>query len=80
MRMIYLLISKVTYDSMCFLFVRVVHALTHNFRNATCIVQTPLRLPIEPHHVLIKVIHAGVNASDVSLWMALKFYPFKLYL
>ncbi|KAH7517970.1 hypothetical protein FEM48_Zijuj09G0120800 [Ziziphus jujuba var. spinosa] len=44
----------------------VVHTLTHNFRKATRIVRTPLRLPIPPHHVLVKVIYAGVNASDVN--------------
>ncbi|XP_062022887.1 uncharacterized protein LOC133739170 [Rosa rugosa] len=44
----------------------VVHTLTHNFRNATRIVHAPLRLPIGPHHVLVKIIYAGVNASDVN--------------
>nr|POF09982.1 prostaglandin reductase-3 [Quercus suber] len=44
----------------------VVHTLSHNFRNATSIVSTPLRLPIKPHHVLVKIIYAGVNASDVN--------------
>ncbi|KAF9598492.1 hypothetical protein IFM89_028024 [Coptis chinensis] len=44
----------------------VVHTLSHNFRSATSIVRTLLKLPIEPHHVLLKVIYAGVNASDVS--------------
>ncbi|XP_021625824.1 prostaglandin reductase-3 isoform X2 [Manihot esculenta] len=44
----------------------VVHALSHNFRNATSIVRTPLQLPIEPHQVLVKVVYAGVNASDVN--------------
>ncbi|KAG2703584.1 hypothetical protein I3760_06G145500 [Carya illinoinensis] len=44
----------------------VVHTLSHNFRNATCIVSTPLRLPIKPNHVLVKIIYAGVNASDVN--------------
>ncbi|XP_059449614.1 uncharacterized protein LOC132180722 [Corylus avellana] len=44
----------------------VVHTLSHNFRNATRIVSTPLRLPIKPHHVLVKIIYAGVNASDVN--------------
>ncbi|XP_050365141.1 uncharacterized protein LOC126783674 [Argentina anserina] len=44
----------------------VVHTLTHNFRNATCIVRAPLSLPIKPHHVLVKIIYAGVNASDVN--------------
>ncbi|BBH09551.1 hypothetical protein Prudu_022080 [Prunus dulcis] len=44
----------------------VVHTLSHNFRNATGVVRTPLRLPIKPDHVLVKVIYAGVNASDVN--------------
>ncbi|KAF9624508.1 hypothetical protein IFM89_011621, partial [Coptis chinensis] len=44
----------------------VVHTLSHSFRSATSIVRTSLKLPIEPHHVLVKVIYAGVNASDVS--------------
>lgn len=44
----------------------VVHTLSHKFRNATRIVSTPLRLPIKPHHVLVKIIYAGVNASDVN--------------
>lgn len=44
----------------------VVHTLSNNFRNATRIVQMPLRLPIKPHHVLVKVIYAGVNASDIN--------------
>ncbi|KAJ6310544.1 hypothetical protein OIU76_015297 [Salix suchowensis] len=44
----------------------VVHTLSHNFRNATHIVRTPLRLPIGSHQALVKVIYAGVNASDVN--------------
>ncbi|KAF7810910.1 prostaglandin reductase-3 [Senna tora] len=44
----------------------VVHTLTHKFRNATSIVRTPLRLPVKPHYVLVKLIYAGVNASDVN--------------
>ncbi|KAF9675918.1 hypothetical protein SADUNF_Sadunf09G0083700 [Salix dunnii] len=44
----------------------VVHTLSHNFRNATRIVRTPLRLPIGSHQALVKVIYAGVNASDVN--------------
>ncbi|KAI3886146.1 hypothetical protein MKW92_041032 [Papaver armeniacum] len=44
----------------------IVHSLTHNFRNATKIVRTQLKFPIKPHHVLIKIIYAGVNASDVN--------------
>ncbi|KAL5855604.1 hypothetical protein ACOSQ4_005406 [Xanthoceras sorbifolium] len=44
----------------------VVHTLTHNFRNATRIVRAPLRLPIKPNNVLLKIIYAGVNASDVN--------------
>ncbi|OVA10453.1 Alcohol dehydrogenase superfamily [Macleaya cordata] len=44
----------------------VVHTLTHNFRSATKIVRTRLTLPIRPYHVLVKIIYAGVNASDVN--------------
>lgn len=44
----------------------VVHMLSHNFRSATRIVRTELRLPLKADHVLLKVIHAGVNASDVN--------------
>ncbi|KAL5541104.1 hypothetical protein UlMin_043390 [Ulmus minor] len=44
----------------------IVHNLTHNFRSATRIVRAPLRLPIKPHHVVVKIIYAGVNASDVN--------------
>ncbi|XP_052192327.1 uncharacterized protein LOC127801350 isoform X2 [Diospyros lotus] len=44
----------------------VVHTLSHNFRSATSIVRMPLRLPIKPDHVLVKIIYAGVNASDVN--------------
>ncbi|XP_060168248.1 uncharacterized protein LOC132599044 isoform X2 [Lycium barbarum] len=42
----------------------VVHTLSHNFRSATRIVRTELRLPLKSDHVLLKVIYAGVNASD----------------
>uniref|UniRef100_A0A5B7BUR3 Putative zinc-binding alcohol dehydrogenase domain-containing protein 2 n=1 Tax=Davidia involucrata TaxID=16924 RepID=A0A5B7BUR3_DAVIN len=44
----------------------VVHALSHNFRSATSIVRAPLKLPINQDHVLVKIIYAGVNASDVN--------------
>ncbi|KAG2304996.1 hypothetical protein Bca52824_033647 [Brassica carinata] len=44
----------------------IVHALSHNFRNATRIVRAPLQLPVGPHQVLLKIIYAGVNASDVN--------------
>ncbi|XP_010269209.1 PREDICTED: probable quinone oxidoreductase [Nelumbo nucifera] len=44
----------------------IVHTLSHNFRSATSIVRAPLRLPIKPRHVLVKIIYAGVNASDVN--------------
>ncbi|KAE9607270.1 putative 15-hydroxyprostaglandin dehydrogenase (NAD(+)) [Lupinus albus] len=44
----------------------IVQILSHNFRNATTIVRTPLGLPIKPKHVLVKIIYAGVNASDVN--------------
>ncbi|CAK9168934.1 unnamed protein product, partial [Ilex paraguariensis] len=42
----------------------IVHTLSHNFRSATSIVRRPLRLPVKPDHVLLKIIYAGVNASD----------------
>jgi hypothetical protein len=45
---------------------RVVHTLSHNFRNATRLERVRLRLPVEPHSALVKIIYAGVNASDVS--------------
>ncbi|WVZ65206.1 hypothetical protein U9M48_014612 [Paspalum notatum var. saurae] len=45
---------------------RVVHTLSHNFRNATRVERVRLRLPIEPHSALVKIIYAGVNASDVN--------------
>uniref|UniRef100_A0A803LNU0 Enoyl reductase (ER) domain-containing protein n=1 Tax=Chenopodium quinoa TaxID=63459 RepID=A0A803LNU0_CHEQI len=44
----------------------VVHSLNHNFRAATRIQRTPLGLPIKQHHVLVKILYAGVNASDVN--------------
>lgn len=44
----------------------VVHTLSNNFRSATSIVRVPLQLPIKPHHVLVKIIYAGVNASDIN--------------
>lgn len=44
----------------------VVHTLSHNFRSATSIIRTQLSLPIKPKHALVKVIYAGVNASDVN--------------
>ncbi|KAL7593241.1 hypothetical protein Lser_V15G34501 [Lactuca serriola] len=43
----------------------IIHTLTRNFRNATRIVRAPLKLPIKPDHVLLKIIYAGVNACDV---------------
>ncbi|KAL6656141.1 hypothetical protein ACP70R_006967 [Stipagrostis hirtigluma subsp. patula] len=48
------------------LFFGVVHTLSHNFRNATRLERVRLRLPIEPHSALVKIIYAGVNASDVN--------------
>lgn len=50
-----------------FRYFRVVHTLNHNFRAATRILRTTLGLPIKRNHVLVKILHAGVNASDVSL-------------
>jgi len=44
----------------------VVHTLSHNFRNATRLDRVRLRLPIEPQNALVKIIYAGVNASDVN--------------
>ncbi|WJZ85688.1 hypothetical protein VitviT2T_005209 [Vitis vinifera] len=44
----------------------VAHTLSHNFRRVTSIVCMPLRLSIKPRHVLVKIIYAGVNASDVN--------------
>ncbi|XP_073010378.1 uncharacterized protein [Typha latifolia] len=44
----------------------VVHTLSHNFRSATKIVQIQFKFPIEPQHALVKIIYAGVNASDVN--------------
>ncbi|CAA0282196.1 unnamed protein product [Arabidopsis thaliana] len=44
----------------------IVHTLSHKFRSATRIVRAPLQLPIGPHQVLLKIIYAGVNASDVN--------------
>ncbi|KAL7590801.1 hypothetical protein Lser_V15G34487 [Lactuca serriola] len=44
----------------------IVHTLSSNFRSATSIVHAPLKLPIRPNHVLLKIIYAGVNASDVN--------------
>nr|GEY88301.1 ARP protein [Tanacetum cinerariifolium] len=43
-----------------------IHTLSHNFRRATSVVRAPLKLPIIPGHILLKVIYAGVNASDVN--------------
>nr|GEY88300.1 ARP protein [Tanacetum cinerariifolium] len=43
-----------------------IHTLSHNFLSATSVVRAPLKLPIIPGHVLLKVIYAGVNASDVN--------------
>jgi len=47
-------------------FCRVVHTLSHNFRNATRLERVRLQLPIEPHSTLVKILYAGVNASDVG--------------
>ncbi|KAL3515268.1 hypothetical protein ACH5RR_022170 [Cinchona calisaya] len=44
----------------------VVHTLSHKFRSATSIVRASLSLPLKSDHVLLKVIYAGVNASDVN--------------
>ncbi|CAI9783544.1 unnamed protein product [Fraxinus pennsylvanica] len=42
----------------------IVHTLSHNFRSATSVVRAPLRLPLKPDDFLMKIIYAGVNASD----------------
>lgn len=44
----------------------VVYKLDHNFRQATKIERVQLKLPVKPGHVLVKIIYAGVNASDVN--------------
>ncbi|XP_051147268.1 uncharacterized protein LOC127262570 [Andrographis paniculata] len=44
----------------------VVHTLSHDFRSATSVVQASLKLPLQPDYVLLKIIYAGVNASDVN--------------
>lgn len=49
-----------------FMYSRIVHTLSHDFRGATSIVRTQLNLPIKAKHVVVKIIYAGVNASDVS--------------
>ncbi|XP_057534502.1 uncharacterized protein LOC130812882 [Amaranthus tricolor] len=44
----------------------VVHTLNHNFRAATRIMRTTLGMSIKRNHVLVKILYAGVNASDVN--------------
>ncbi|XP_042009650.1 prostaglandin reductase-3-like isoform X2 [Salvia splendens] len=44
----------------------VVHTLSHNFQSATRVVRASLRLPLKPDYVLMNIIYAGVNASDVN--------------
>jgi hypothetical protein len=44
----------------------VVHKLSADFRAATKIVTVFYKPPVKPGHILIKVLYAGVNASDVS--------------
>ncbi|KAH6818938.1 ARP protein [Perilla frutescens var. frutescens] len=44
----------------------VVHTLSHNFQSATRVVRASLRLPLKPDYVLMKILYAGVNASDVN--------------
>ena len=62
-RIAFTLLKIVSYLCLC----RAVHTLSHNFRNATRLERVRLRLPVEPHSALVKIIYAGVNASDVSL-------------
>ncbi|WOK93988.1 zinc-binding alcohol dehydrogenase domain-containing protein 2 isoform X2 [Canna indica] len=44
----------------------IVHTLDHNFRSATKVVRAQLKLPVKPKHAIVKIIYAGVNASDVN--------------
>uniref|UniRef100_A0A7N0T0R8 Enoyl reductase (ER) domain-containing protein n=1 Tax=Kalanchoe fedtschenkoi TaxID=63787 RepID=A0A7N0T0R8_KALFE len=44
----------------------VIHRLSHNFRSASRIVHASLKQPLKSDHVLVKIIYAGVNASDVN--------------
>lgn len=59
----FVLLMIVSFLCLC----RVVHTLSHNFRNATRLERVQLRFPIKAHSALVKIIYAGVNASDVSL-------------
>ncbi|EPS60547.1 hypothetical protein M569_14256 [Genlisea aurea] len=43
----------------------VIHTLSHNFRKAAGVVRFPITMPIQPDYVLLKILYAGVNASDV---------------
>ncbi|XP_039001824.1 probable quinone oxidoreductase [Hibiscus syriacus] len=51
----------------------VVHTLGHHFRDATHVISSPLKLPLESDQVLLKVIYAGVNAADVNFSSGLYF-------
>ncbi|CAK9232791.1 unnamed protein product [Sphagnum troendelagicum] len=44
----------------------VVHKLSADFRAATKIVTVFYKPPVKPGHILIKVLYAGVNASDIN--------------
>ncbi|CAM8914083.1 hypothetical protein QQ045_031278 [Rhodiola kirilowii] len=44
----------------------IIHKLSHNFRSASRIVHAPLKLPMKSDNILVKIIYAGVNASDVN--------------
>ena len=57
----------------------IVHMLNHNFRAATKIVRADLRLTsLKADQVLIKVLYAGVNASDVCTQVPSPKYPLQL--
>lgn len=63
--LLYLLFDICLWLIIVFCDCRIVHTLDHNFRSATRVVQTHLKLPIKPENAVVKIIYAGVNASDV---------------
>ncbi|KAA3468061.1 putative quinone oxidoreductase [Gossypium australe] len=58
------LFNKILTSALSLFVFSVVHTWSQNFRDATHIISAPLRLPLEPDQVLLKVIYAGVNAGD----------------
>ncbi|CAN6466690.1 unnamed protein product [Victoria cruziana] len=44
----------------------IVQNIDHNFRKATEVVRAQLKYPIKSDHVVVKILYAGVNASDVN--------------